>query len=155
MGGMSCAVNGITVNNLGNHAGILTQVKIGMNDKIVHQLQNIEGSIVGVNQELKILRNAYSDFMVKYSPEERSTMSMFLKVESAIFTKEAEMEQLMASKMHLEKSIEKMQEANAVIRNNLYEGVLIEINGLRWNSKNVQAVTIRSVNHRIAVYSNS
>jgi uncharacterized protein (DUF342 family) len=125
-----------------------------MNDGVVKQMHNIEASINSVDQELRILRNAYGDFMVKYPPEERNTMELFLKVESAIFTKEAEMDQLSLSKVQLEKAMEKMQEAKAVIKNTLYEGVVIEMNGIRWYSKQVQAVTVKSINQRIAVYSN-
>jgi uncharacterized protein (DUF342 family) len=154
MGGTSCAVSGIQVDNLGNPAGIATQVRIGINDGIVHQQKEILASISGVNQELKILRNAYAEFTVKYSAEERNGMEMFLKIESAIYTKELEMEKLQEKKAQLEDAVAQLKQVRVLVKNMLYEGVDVDINGITWHSREIKNVTIRNVNSRIVVHSN-
>jgi uncharacterized protein (DUF342 family) len=154
MGGTSSAMGGIKVDNLGNPAGIITHVRIGINDSVVNQQRSIQTSIAGVNQELKVLRNAYGEFMVKYSAEERNNMEMFLKIESAIYTKELELEKLQASKDEIEQTVQKLKEVRAVVKNMLYEGVDIDINGVVWHSREIRNVTVRNRNSRIIVHSN-
>jgi uncharacterized protein (DUF342 family) len=154
MGGTSCAVGGINVDNLGNPAGIVTQVKVGISDSILNQQRAILESINGVNQELKILRNAYGEFVLKYTAEERNNMELFLKIESAIYTKELEMEKLQTSKHRLEQVVEQLRGVRVVVRGTLHEGVMIEINGEHWRSKEVRGVAVKNVNHKIVVYSN-
>lgn len=154
MGGISCATGGMKVDNLGNKAAIATYIKLGINDSIRNRIKQMEETIAGVEHELDILRHAYSDFLVKYSPEVRNTMEMFLKVESAIFTKEKEMDQLAICKMNLEEDIDQMKKVKAVVKDSLYDGVTIEVNGIVWKSKAVKAVTISNAGKQVVAYAN-
>jgi uncharacterized protein (DUF342 family) len=153
IGGTSYAVQGMSVASLGNHIALPTYVRLGVNDNITNHMRQLEKSISGVEQELTILRNAYRDFHIKYSAEARNTMEVFLKLEDAIYTKEMEMERLMAGKKQLDEDIIRMQQAKAVIKNDLYEGVTMDINGIRWTSRKLKAVTIKNVGQRVAVFS--
>jgi hypothetical protein len=126
-----------------------------VNDNILNQKKQIDDAISDVNQELRILRNGYSDFLIKYPPEVRNTMDMFLKIENAIFTKEQEMSQLEKNKSGIMDDIEQMQHAYAVIRNVLYDCVTIEINGLHWKSRKRNAVTIRKAGKRVEAITNN
>jgi uncharacterized protein (DUF342 family) len=154
IGGTTFSTRGINVLELGNHAGITTHVKLGVNEKTLAQLKEIEASLNGVKQELKILQNAYSDFVKKYPAEERNAMDVFLKVENAIYTKNREMEQYQDSKKVLEAEVKTMQEARVVVNHTLFEGVTVEINGIRWNSLKLRNINIRSAGSRVAVYAN-
>jgi uncharacterized protein (DUF342 family) len=154
MGGSSCAISGICVDNLGNPAGIATQVRLGINDSISNQQQNLQASISSVNQELKILRNAYAEFTAKYSAEERNGMEMFLKIESAIYTKEIEMEKLQETKTQLEDTVTQLKQVRVLVKNMVYENVDVDINGIVWHSREIRNVTIRNRNGRIVVHSN-
>jgi uncharacterized protein (DUF342 family) len=153
MGGTGCAIAGITADSIGNHAGIATTLKLGINDSIVNQMKNIEGSIAAVGEELNILRNARAELTKKYPSETRNTMEIYLKVEKAIYTKEIESKTLLESKRQLEEDMAKMREGKIVVNNTLYEGVVMELNGVRWNSKEVRSVTIKNVGNKVAVYS--
>jgi hypothetical protein len=66
---------------------------------------------------------------LKYTPEERSTMDVFLKVEKAIFSKEKELQDLKISKRRRERDIVEMRKATAEVSDAAYEGVVLEING--------------------------
>jgi hypothetical protein len=116
-------------------------------------MKNIEGSIAAVGEELNILRNARAELTKKYPSETRNTMEIYLKVENAIYTKEIESKNLLESKRQLEEDMAKMREGKIVVNNTLYEGVVMELNGVRWNSKEVRSVTIKNVGNKVAVYS--
>jgi uncharacterized protein (DUF342 family) len=154
MGGKSFAVNGIQVDNMGNPAGIATRVRVGINDSIVNRQKENLVAISGVNQELKILRNAYAEFTAKYSAEERNGMEMFLKIESAIYTKEMEMEKLQETKTQLEDTVTQLKQVRVLVKNMMYENVDVDINGIVWHSREIRNVTIRNRNGRIVVHSN-
>ena len=47
-----------------------------------------------------------------------------------------------------------VNDAKAVIHGNCCEGVLIEINGIRWSAKEVRNVTIIRTGNRIAIFEN-
>jgi uncharacterized protein (DUF342 family) len=151
VGGTCYAVEGIIADNIGNHAGMYTTLKLGVNDGITKQMKNIEHSIASVNEEVKILHNAYDDFVKKYPSEIRNTNPTFLKLENAIYTKEMERDKLIESKTELSKNMERMQESEIIIRNTLYEGVDMDINAIRWNSKELKSVAIKKSGRRVVV----
>lgn len=153
-GGDVTAVRGLFAQNLGNRAGIPTHVRLGVNEAILQRGVRIENRIKEVSRELSILGNAYMDFQKKYPPEVRNTMEMYLKIESAIYTKEREMEQLYEARQQYEENIDKIGCARAVIKGNLFEGIIIEIDRQRWISPSMSNVTVRRVNNKIMVFTN-
>lgn len=153
-GGTINATKGLFAYNVGNRAGIPTYLKLGVNEAILQNGIRIENKMREVNKELNILGNAYTDFQRKYPPEVRNTMEMYLKIESAIYTKEKELEKLYKAKARQDAAVEKIGCAKAVIRGNLFEGIIIEIDRQRWISPSLTNVTVRRVNDRIVVFSN-
>lgn len=154
VGGTVCAVRGLTAYNVGNRAGIATWLKLGVNEILLKKQRALEMQIEEVNKELRILQNAYVDFRTKYPPEVRQSMKIYLKIESAIFTKEKQMDTLCHEKMDLEERFQKVRDAKAVISGSCCEGVVMEISGLRWNARNIQNVTVQRIGNRIAVFEN-
>jgi uncharacterized protein (DUF342 family) len=154
MGGLSIAVRGIRADNIGNSAGIATKIRLGVNEGIINNQKEVQTQINGVNQELKILRNAYSEFTGKYKAEERNNNQMFLKVENAIYTKELELEELQNKKSEMEAEAKMLREVGIRVHEKLYEGVDIEINGAHWRSKEMENVSMKNVRGRILVNSN-
>lgn len=153
-GGVAQAVRGIKVYNVGNRARISTVLKMGVDDSIIQNKQDTEKKIADANRELVILGNAYMDFQRKYPPEVRNVMEMYLKIENAIYTKELQLDKLYKKKNKLDKSIEAVTGAKAVIAGVLYEGTVIIIDNCKWSSFNVQNVTVKRVNNRIVAYAN-
>ena len=154
-GGTVHAEAGLRAFNLGNNAGLATFIKLGMGERIVQKENELDNAIRNVNHDLFIFQNAHQDLQRKYPPEIRNSMEIYLKIESAVYTKEKEMEKLLQEKNKLKDDIKQAEFVNAVIENKLYEGVTFEIDGIRWASKRVQGVTIRKIENRIAVFANS
>jgi uncharacterized protein (DUF342 family) len=154
VGGMVCAVQGIKAHNVGNRVGIPTYLKMGTSERVIKEKQINHQEILGVEKELNILRNAYVDFRQKYPVEVRNTMEVYLKVENAIFTKEKQMEQLEQDRNRIDEVMKRMKDVEAIITGTLYEGVTVEIGGVKWLATNMKGVTCKRLKERIAIYSN-
>jgi hypothetical protein len=128
-GGSCTAVKGLRAKQLGNPLLASTSIQIGVTREHLLQLKATSDSIEETEQELKILRNAYGEMIIKYPPEERNTMDVFLKVEKAIFSKEKELQDLKISRRRRERDIVEMRKAAAEVSDAAYEGVVLEING--------------------------
>lgn len=153
-GGISRALNGLIAYNVGNHVGLSTRIILGINEVILKRRKDIEAEIKETKRELTILTNAYEDMQKKFAPEVRNTMEFYLKIENAIYTKEKQQEDLMEEKVKMEELMDEYAHARATIDGMLYEGVMFEVNGLQWKSKQeMRKVTIRKSNNKITVYS--
>ncbi|MGN0312432.1 MAG: DUF342 domain-containing protein [Lachnospiraceae bacterium] len=152
-GGSTWAESGLMANSLGNSSGLVTEVKLGSLERIRKEELKLEETMNGVRQELSILENAHRDFQNKYSAEIRNTMEIYLKIESAIYTKEKEMNELLAEKNRLEEETKKSGLARAVVSDQVYEGVTLEIDGVSWRASDVKGVTLQRTGNRVAVFS--
>lgn len=153
-GGMAQAVREIRATNVGNRAVIRTVIRLGMDEALLQEKKNVEKEIAEVNEELAILGNSYLDFQKKYPPEIRNAMSMYLKIENAIYTKELQLADLYKKLKKSEEIIEQMPESRAVIKGCLYEGTEISIGSSRMSAFNVRDVTVKCINNKIVVCSN-
>lgn len=153
-GGDICARRGLHAISLGNPAELPTNIKLGFLDTIREKEKELYEVIRSVNQELYILQNAHMDFKKKYTPEIRNSMEIYLKIESAIYTKEKQMEKLMIDKNVIEGKIIESGAVKAVVDGPVYEGVTVEIDGARWQAKNMNGVIIKHSGNGIAVFSN-
>ena len=153
-GGTTYAKTSIDMTYAGNRAGIATVIRLGINDEIVEQQDDVEQRIEEANKQLDILRNAYADFHIKYPPEVRNTMDMYLKVESAIFAIEKEVDTLMRYKYDMEQEMIAVKNAQAVIHDTLYEGTVFEINGKHWTATQARNVKVKRVDSRVVVHRN-
>ncbi len=151
-GGTAYARIAMDVTYAGNRAGISTILRLGENNEISMKLKDVEERIAEANKQLEILRNAYADFHEKYPPEVRNTMDMYLKIESAIFTKEKDVDALAAAKNDMENEIKAVKHAHVIVHDTIYDGTMIEINGKHWTAKQVRGVKVTRVQDRIAVY---
>jgi uncharacterized protein (DUF342 family) len=154
VGGTTCAGKGLNAYNVGNHVGLPTHIRIGASDKQLKMRLIMAAQIKDARKELIFLQNAYNDFRGKYPPEIRNTMEMYLKLESAIFTKETQIKELTEENTAIEKCIKDRENVKAVINGNLYEEVTIETDGTKWHAKKLKNVTVKRVNDKISVYSN-
>lgn len=154
-GGEICAVQGVQTMHLGNRAGIVTEVKIGITEESGKDIEKTEERIQEVHREISLLGSAYMDMRKKYSPEVRNTMKVYLKLENAIFTKEKELEDLYGIKKKIEEDVESSKDACLYVGGTLYEGTFVEINGKGWTAKTEEKnVTVKCERSKIAVCSN-
>lgn len=155
VGGTAYAERGIIAQNVGNRVGMATYLRVGLDQKNLDELHKLNENIRNVSEELRIIENARTDFNNKYPLEVRSNMDVYAKIENAVYTKEKQLEELNREKAQMEERIQSISDAKVVVNGRLYEGTIIEINGMRWNSRQAMNVTIRkTVDETIAVYRN-
>jgi len=155
VGGRSCAVKGITAQNVGNRAGVNTYIRIGINEDIIAKVKKLQDEIRSIREELEILENAKIDFENKFPPELRNMQGTYLKLQSAIYTKKKQLYNLGIEKKEMNEELRLISNAKVVVRGRLYEGTTIDVNGKRWHSRYMMDVTIRrTTDENIAVYRN-
>ncbi len=153
-GGVLSAVKCMEAHRVGNRAGHPTKINLGITEEMRDDLKAVEDKIREHQMELAILENAKADVQSKYPPEVRNTMEIYLKIENAIFTKNKIIQDLVAKRDGIQNKITDTLQAKLVVTGDLYEGVLIDINGRKWNSQYVQNVTVRVTDDKIALYTN-
>ena len=154
-GGSICAENGIKTVNLGTQERIPTFIKIGKIERFKQRENNYNSIIRDVSQELFTLQNALKEFQKRFSPELRNKMEMYLKIENAIYTKEREMENILKQKHDLLEEINKSETACVEITDILYEGVTVEIDGIKYQSQKTKGVILKKNGNTIQeVYEN-
>lgn len=153
-GGRVFAEKGIRTFNLGNQAGLFTYVKLGIGERLMQKETEWKNTVRSAKRELSIFENAHRDMQRKYAPDVRNTMELYLKIESAIYTKEKQLEELMREREALEEEKKLTELVSAVIVNQLYDGVLFEIDGIRWSSASLRNVMVKRSDDRIAVFAN-
>ncbi len=154
VGGFTRGVKGITAHTIGNRSGIVTVLNAGIDEQFMNGVRQLDAKIEGVNKELSILNNSYSDFQRKYQAEVRNTMEIYLKIESAIYTKNKQMKELMEQKERMDLAISEMMGAKVVVGGVLNEGTEVVIDNVRWKSFGTMEVSLRCHNNRIVVESN-
>ncbi len=154
VGGLTCAIDGLSAYHIGNRVGITTTLKVGYNILMRRRQHELEEKLREVEKELSIFNNACDDFKRKYPPEVRNVMEMFLKIEDAIFTKEKEKDSLLGRQRVLDDMFRRTAEAKVSVRGCFFEGVTVEINEAKWKSKEVKNVTLKNIQGRITLYEN-
>lgn len=154
MGGTAYAAMGFRIFDAGNKVGIATLLKMGTGIQMQQKVTELDNRIKERNKELGILGNAYIDFQRKYPPEVRNSMETYLKIESAIYTIENMLAKLYKKKSKADEAVKRTGMAKAIIKGNIYDGIVFEIDGLRWNASNARNVTIKKINSRISMYKN-
>ncbi len=154
MGGTAYAAMGFRIFDAGNKAGIPTLLKMGVGAPMRQRVVDLDNQIKEANKEMSILGNAYIDFQRKYPPEVRNSMDMYLKIENAIYTIEKKLEGLYEKKARADKDMERKGMAKAIIKGSIYDGVIMELDGIRWMAAKAQNVTIKKVNSQISMFKN-
>lgn len=153
-GGKTCALRSINVYNAGNRAGLSSFFAVGVGESLIKEEIQVNSKIENVNWELKILRNGQKDLQKKYPPEIRNTMEIYLKIESAIYTKELEMGELKEEKERIIRRKKEIASAKLCVRGMLFEGVVVELGGQRLHPKEMSNVTVRRSGEGIGIFHN-
>lgn len=154
MGGTAYAAMGFRIFDAGNKVGIATLLKMGIGVQMQQKVTELDSRIKERNKELSILGNAYLDFQRKYPPEVRNSMETYLKIESAIYTIENKLAKLYEKKAKTDEDVKRTGMAKAIIKGSIYDGIVFELDGMRWAATNARNVTIKKINSRISMYKN-
>ncbi|MBQ4293303.1 MAG: DUF342 domain-containing protein [Lachnospiraceae bacterium] len=129
-GGLCAAEEGIEVENLGNKLGVRTRVEIGSNEQLKAARIKAEDEIKAIKTDLQTLYNANNELKAKYNAEMRATMSIFTKLENAIYTKELELREKEEQRNLLKSREGAIRVARAVVHGRIFEGVKLSICGV-------------------------
>ena len=139
VGGVAFATHSIKVNEVGNEAGVKTFLKVGISNELIRRQILITNEIKKIDKELEQLREGYEELEAMYSPEMRSNIDMFNKIETARAEKREEKNILNEELKEVDEKIEESKQAKVEMHGNIHEGVVVEVNGKRWvaNGRNI------------------
>lgn len=142
--------------DIGNKAGVPTQIFLGKAEQILRKVTVLQQRRGEVERELQLLRTAYNNFTKKYEAEVCHTSEMYLKLESAIYTKEHEDAKIVQEISALKAEMEKEKRNRIVIRGSIYQGVSVNLDGYIWRASEMSRVTLkRSKDNKIAIFRNT
>lgn len=153
-GGVIHAGTCVTSQYIGNMVGKVTYIQVGCQEKFENQMAALNKQEDGINNELTLLRNAYTDMQRKFPPELRNNNPMYIKIESAIYTKELELKEINKNREIHKADAVKNKAAKVVITGTIYPGVKVNINGATWNAKQTSSITLKKKDSNIAFYRN-
>ncbi|MCI8683248.1 MAG: DUF342 domain-containing protein [Lachnospiraceae bacterium] len=155
IGGTAAAVNGVKAHHIGNRAGLLTNISIGVSKAMIEKEEEAEIKLKKFQSELAIFEEAYKKLQKQYPPEVRNGMDLYLKVEQATYIKRKQMEQQVERTRELEEKRSKANEAKMVVYGILNAGTVVQMNGMHWTAaSSVKNVTVRLSNKEIGVFRN-
>ena len=155
VGASAFAAKEIKAIDVGNMMGVQTKIKLGVSDKMKAELYRINTARSDNNKKLDILIKSEKDFQSKFSQEERDAMEMYIKIENAIYTLNIQEEELKKEYEDLMDVIAITKDACLVVMGNLYDNVLIEIDGKRTMSTQSSNVTVKKVSERVGIFKNN
>lgn len=144
----------ITTFEAGNRAGINTNLAITLSDESKRKKALVEEELKTVTGELATLRNSHVDFQLKFPPEVRNSMDLYLKLEKAIYTKEKEYKELEEKLKKLDDEIERLDLAKIIIKGNAFEGVAVALGGFVWRSTQLHNITVKVRDHKLEILNN-
>ncbi len=155
IGGSAAAVNGITAHHIGNRAGLLTNISLGVSKAMLEKEEEAELKLKKLQSELVIFEEAYKKLQKQYPPEVRNGMDLYLKVEQATYIKRKQMEQQVERTKELEEKRSKANEAKMMVYGILNAGTVVQMNGMQWTAaSSVRNVTVRLSNKEIGIFRN-
>lgn len=152
IGGGCRAQEGMVLKNAGNRAGIETFISIGAGDEIRRQMDRVQMEIDKAQSDLNQLNIAQQELTEKYPAEVRNTMEVFLKIGSAIFTKNQQLQEMNERKKKIKTRMMQIQYAGIRILEDIFDNVNVEIDEARWVSRGARNVTLKCLNKRISIY---
>ncbi len=155
IGGSAAAVNGIKAHHIGNRAGLLTNISLGVSKAMLEKEEEAELKLKKLQSELVIFEEAYKKLQKQYPPEVRNGMDLYLKVEQATYIKRKQMEQQVERTKELEEKRSKANEAKMMVYGILNAGTVVQMNGMQWTAaSSVRNVTVRLSNKEIGIFRN-
>lgn len=148
-GGNAYAGHSIRTMNLGNKAGVETEVYLGITENMENN--DLNAQLKETERQLTILNNALEKFKAVYPPEVRNASEAFLKIENAIYTKEMERKKLLDRMERMEAARIAAKQAFLEVKGCLYEGTNIRINDALFSGGTMQRVLLRNSRHCMTI----
>lgn len=154
-GGVTRAIQGIEVFDIGNAAQLGTTVEIGLTKKFFEQYNEIEKSIIKAQSETKVFKEGLQKFEKTYTSEQLAEIFVYDKIKMAYEMKTEELEESLAKKAKLEEEMDRMSQAKVVVKGKAYAGTHIIIDRIPLRlTESVPNVTFRHIEDRVAIFRN-
>lgn len=147
-GGVAYAEKGINAQNIGNSSALFTLLKVGADENILKRQWAIIENMHEIEKEITVFKNAKKEYQSKNASYEVSN-----KMEEAIMYKQESYEKLRQEHYEMNKRLLNMEQAEIIVKGQLYDGIRVEINGELWNSKKLNKIRIKKYKNQITVFS--
>lgn len=154
LGGNIFAAKDIKAVNVGNEAGVRTNIRMGISDKMLKSQREIEEHLAELEGKLNVLYKGQASLSQKYSEEERSEVELYGKIENAIYTLRLEKDEYSIKREMIIKHISATADAMLTVSGNLYDNVYIDLDGRKLMSSRAKNVTVKKVESRVGIFQN-
>lgn len=127
-GGSIQTVMGLETAYLGNHNNIRTNISMGISAALLVEYNKTIKAITRVKDELSRFKQE-QEKLVKVPGTSKEIMQLKIKINAAVSMKTKELQGLTDKRRELETEIKRVSGTNARVRNTLYAGVAINIDG--------------------------
>lgn len=155
VGGMTRAVQGIDVFDIGNAAQLGTTVEVGLTKKFFEQYNEIEKNVIKTQSETRAFKEGVQKFEKTYTDEQLAEIFVYDKIKLAYEMKTEELTELLAKKAKFEEEMNQMSQAKVVVKGKAYAGIHIIIDRIPLRlTETIPNVTFRHVEDRVAIFRN-
>lgn len=154
IGGLTKAGGSVIALQIGNKAGLATEVHAGRALSIQKESDELKKRVVEIYKELGLLGEAIADMRAKHPAEARNTNEFYLRLENTVYAKEQELSECHERLESLKGKLKKQEDISVKVQGTIYEGVTVWIDGLSWKAKELKHILIKKKNYRIALYAN-
>ncbi len=151
IGGCTTAGDYVSAYEIGNEKENLTTVTVGKLNEVLFEDRKLNAQMRALKEEQKLLYASYQQFKKKYSPEVRNANPLFSKLESAIYTKRLEEEELRKKQTELKLREIRARKACVTVNGILYPGVTIRINDVPLHADQLECVTLKQSGKNIVI----
>ena len=144
-GGSSYGCLGVSAKELGNEACLKTEISVGVKREKIEELKKLEDELKEVNGEVGLLKNSYQKLLWGYQGLSEKEQELQLRLERALYEKHKERNAIEQKWQRLSERVETEQQAAIYAINNLYENVMLSVNGNRMLSTPASFVKISGV----------
>ena len=142
MGGVTYARLGINSNNIGNPMKMKTKVSIGVNDEMLDKLQIIVRNIRDVKKEIAALTKTLEEINEKNIPDEENLKEIIMKIKKSLLVYRGKLKKYQTEKEALEKEIDLAHKSKIVVKGNIYEGTIVDIEHSFWEATDLKNICI-------------
>jgi uncharacterized protein (DUF342 family) len=146
VGGVCTGVKGVSAQNIGTRAAVQTTIRAGSSTALMKLNNEIYRQLSSTNEEIRILENVRREMEGKLNAEQLAEQPVYEKVQTALFTKGKEAEELVAKQDEVRARLLELSRAVVEAKGTVYDGVKVWLGEVSWTSeKELTDVTLRKV----------
>ena len=160
VGGICTGVKGVEAQNIGSRAAKTTTIRAGSSTALMTLNNEIYKDLSAAQEELRILENVKKEMEAKMTAEQLLSQPMYDKVQTSIFSKNKEFEELSKKQEDVRNQLIELGRAVIYAKGTIHDGVKVQLGTANWSAeKPLTDVTLRKVRRgseeKILAYHNS